>query len=381
MFIRARVMSIYIANFFFSLHYALLVYINSSFLGKFFTPGAVSALFALGAVGSILAFLLAPSLLLRSGVKRSLIYILAIDYAALTGLTLAHSPALVAFSFVLFSTTVLLIPLCLDIFLEARTRESLTGEIRGTNLTIGSLGILLAPLIISVIAFDSQFRLVYILSALALLPLILVSVFFKKIPSNFHTKVSILAINLRAYSKDLRRVALVRLILEFFYAIMTIYVPVYLYEVIGFSWHAIGIIFTIMLLPFVLIERPLGKLADHKWGEKEIMTTGLVLASVAVFILPFLEASLVAWALVLFLSRIGASSIEVSSESYFFKHVNKDDTALISIFRMMRPAGVILGSAAGIALINMCSYTTMFFLLSAVVFLGTLLSARIADTL
>ena len=62
---------------------------------------------------------------------------------------------------------------------------------------------------------------------------------------------------------------------------MVIYTPIYLHEHIGLPWSDIGIIFTIMLLPFVLFEFPAGKLADGKWGEKEPPIIGIILIAVS----------------------------------------------------------------------------------------------------
>ena len=41
--------------------------------------------------------------------------------------------------------------------------------------------------------------------------------------------------------------------------------------------------------------------------------------------------------MLLFLTRIGASLVEMMSEAYFFKHVEAKSTDLISLFRNTRP--------------------------------------------
>ena len=57
----------------------------------------------------------------------------------------------------------------------------------------------------------------------------------------------------------------------------------------------------------------------------------------SVALIPFItEKSLVLWSVILFISRIGASIVEVSTETYFFKHVKSTNAGYISLFRMTK---------------------------------------------
>ena len=118
-------------------------------------------------------------------------------------------------------------------------------------------------------------------------------------------------------NKHISKIYLINLILKFFYAWMIIYTPLYLHEYLGFAWNEIGIIFSIMLIPFVILDFPLGKLSD-KIGEKKMLLIGFCIISIATLVIPFIETkTLWLWALVLLLTRIGATTIETMSESYF----------------------------------------------------------------
>ena len=100
---------------------------------------------------------------------------------------------------------------------------------------------------------------------------------------------------------------------------MVIYTPIYLHEYIGFGWDKIGIIFSIMLLPFVILDFPLGKLSD-KIGEKKMLMAGFLIMTSSVLAIPLMtEPLLWLWAVILFMTRVGAATIESLSESYFFK--------------------------------------------------------------
>ena len=57
------------------------------------------------------------------------------------------------------------------------------------------------------------------------------------------------------------------------------------------------------------------------------------------------------WATILFISRIGASIVEVSTETYFFKHVKSTNAGYISLFRMTKNmAFLIVPAIAGFSI-------------------------------
>ncbi len=123
---------------------------------------------------------------------------------------------------------------------------------------------------------------------------------------------------------------------------MVIYTPLHLVH-LGFSWADIGIIFSIMLLPFLFFELPLGPIADKYTGEKEIMAIGFIILGLSTISLSFITSSnLFVWAILLFATRTGASFVEVMSETYFFKQVTGSRIHAISFFRLTRPIALII---------------------------------------
>ena len=84
---------------------------------------------------------------------------------------------------------------------------------------------------------------------------------------------------------------------------------------------------------------------------------------------------------ILFISRVGASLVETMTETFFFKQVKADDTGLLSIFRLTRPAGNILGIIVGTLTLNFFSFEIMFFVLAVLVFFGLRESLFLEDTL
>jgi MFS family permease len=180
--------------------------------------------------------------------------------------------------------------------------------------------------------------------------------------------------------KSVRRTTLARFSLELFYTFMTIYTPIYLHTVLGFEWGVIGLIFAVALLPFVLLQWPAGRLADHFFGEKEMLIIGFLFMGFSLLFMPTLGGVVIIWAVVLFFSRVGASLAETMTDSYFFKHTNAQDVALLSIFRLTRSASVIFGSIIGAIALNFLSFDKIFYVLAIITFFGLKEALLIRDT-
>ena len=153
--------------------------------------------------------------------------------------------------------------------------------------------------------------------------------------------------------------------------------PLLLNKEMGFGWDKIGLMFTIMLLPFLLFNGQL-VFGRQKTGEKEILTIGFIIMAVATFLIPIISAPIFwIWAVVLFVTRIGASLVEIASESYFFKHVKEKDVGEISVFRMVRSFSYVLAPLIAIPVIYFSSYSTSFYFLAIFTLLGLLFIPKI----
>ncbi len=375
-------MPIYLANLFFSLHFAATLFINSTYLGSYFSQTTVSLLYIIGSLGSITLFMCSGELLKRFGPKQLLVLLIVFEYVAVSGLIIAPSLIVLALAFFLYACVSLLVYYCLDILLEDLTENSQTGEIRGTYLTVMNLAVAAAPIIVSSLAQGEDLVPVYLASLVLLWPVMILAILGIKGKRHKKERQS-LTLPFKAWWRaiNVRRVTISRFVLEAFFGTMIIFTPIYLHSTIGFNWAEIGVMFTIMLLPFLLFELPVGIAADKLFGEKEIMTLGFFISGVSLLFMPFIGHSFVLWTLALFASRVGASFIEVTTESYFFKHVDARDTGLISIFRLSRPAAMILAAAVGSLSLALFSFEKIYFVLAVVIFLGMKQSLHLKDTL
>jgi MFS family permease len=162
---------------------------------------------------------------------------------------------------------------------------------------------------------------------------------------------------------------------------MVIYMPIYLEQYIGFNWSEIGIIFTIMLIPFVIFELPVGELADDKYGEKEFLTIGFVIMGFFTLVMSFITVkSFWLWSTILFITRIGASLVEVSTESYFFKKVDKSRTDVISLFRVSRPLALVMAPVVATVALGFIPFQYIFIVIGSIMIVGTHYSLALKDT-
>jgi MFS family permease len=159
---------------------------------------------------------------------------------------------------------------------------------------------------------------------------------------------------------------------------MVIYTPIYLYAHLGFDWKEIGIMFTIMLLPFIFIQFPLGEYSD-KTGERKMLMFGFLVISIATLSLFFITRHAIwIWALALFTTRVGAAIIEVMNDVYFFKHITRENDEFISIYRNTGPASYILAPlVASIVLLVAPSFNYIFLVLGIFMLYGVYLASTI----
>lgn len=375
--------TLFVANIIISIHYSLVIYVNSTFLSNFFTEGQVSALYIIGSIIDAITLINASRIMEKIGGYRFIIYSITLELLSSVGLMLSTDPLLVSICFFVHVFNISLILFNLDIFLEgASDNEEETGSIRAAYMTMANVCLVLSPLLLSFILKSNNFSLVYFFSSLVLIPLYYVIKNFK----HFHDKNRrhvVLKETTQEFltNKNLFGVTVTNFLLQLFYGFMVIYTPIYLTKHIGFSWSETGIIFTIMLLPFVLFELPVGELEDYKYGEKEFLTIGFVILSLTTAFMGFiLTKTIWMWATILFLSRIGASFVEISSDSYFFKQVDDRRSDIISLYRGVRPIAFIVAPILATISLQLISFQYMFLVFGAIMLIGIKYSLALKDT-
>ena len=284
-------------------------------------------------------------------------------------------------SLILYIIAGVLVWVSLDAILESSSEDRSSGKIRGINLTIMNAGFILGPLISSKILEEIGFTGIFFVS------LIIHSIVFsvglislKRTNYKFRSKLGVKDLIKKVIQrKNVMRIYYISFTLDFFYALMLIFTPLYLLD-LGYSWHQLGVAFTIMLIPFVLIQYPMGILADKKTGEKEFLILAIFIMGISTLIFYRVSSpDIVVWTLILLATRIGAALIEILRDSYFYKRIDGHDVDIIDFFRTSRPVAYIAAAILSSLTLFFFPMKAIFLLVSIVVFSALYPAFQLAD--
>ena len=375
--------AVYLLVCFYTLHVAVPAYINSSFLELLTNQKTVGLVFAGASLVSIVALAWSPRILKSMGDFSTTLIFLTAEVAIFFGLATLKDPVLLIALFIISYALIYLISLDLDLIVESFSKDAATGSTRGLYLTSANIAWVLAPILAAGILRNGDYWRVYMAAAFLLIPALVI---FARRLEHFRDpryRSTPLFETARAVwqSKDLRNIFAASLILNFFFTWMVIYTPVYLHEQLSFPWEDIGIMFSIMLVPFLLLEAPLGRIADRYLGEKELLTLGFVIIAVATMLMSFVtDNAFLTWTALLFATRVGAACVEIMSETYFFKKIDGRDANIISFQRTVRPLAGIIGPLTASALLLFIPFQYLFLALGLITLLGVPFSLGIKDT-
>lgn len=369
-----RLLVLYLAGFILSISTNVAAYINSSFLENYVRFEYVGLFFVASNIVTFFGMLYFPYLIKKFNNLLSSKLMMLINIIATGFLIFLNSPFWIFCFFVLMWVSANLLWINMDIFVESFTNNVNTGRVRAIFFTTMNLGWIVSPIIATNLVLDgNNYRFVYLTSVVFLMTFYLLINKYKKILNRIdiiYQKMRVAqVIKIFWHNKNLRGLYFSSFFLNLFFGLLVVYMPIYLHNEFGFSWPSLGAMFSIMLIPFILIEIPAGYLADRYWGEIEMMNAGfiiLILSLLAFYLIDIPSFAL--WAMVLFFSRVGAALIEAMRESRFFKIVDVEHVSHINFLRTSYPLGYLV--AAGLGTIIVSFYAINFiFLFLAILFL------------
>lgn len=377
----SKIKLVSLISFLFGFTDAFLVYILSAYFREVSGTENVSFLYLI-AFSVVLISLFHLHGLIRKLGKSMLLFLLLITAIVANATLILMNPSWFTVAVLIVHLVVAnLVWVNLDIILESFSEDGKSGRIRGLYLTIVNSGWLLAPMLSTTLLARTGFAGIFF-AGLVMYSVILVVALLglRRVNHRFKEKITPRQILRKVRRrKDILRIYAIALAVEFFYAVMVVYTPLYLLK-IGFGWQEIGIIFTVMLLPFVLIQYPLGVLADKRFGEKEMLIFFLALMVVSTVWLPFIASGTMwLWALALFVTRIGAAGSDILRDSYFYKRIGPSDVDIIAFFRTARPVANILAAiVVGVGLLFL-PLPSVFFIAAFALFFGFIPAFMLID--
>ena len=355
-----------IGNFLSASHFFLIVYIIAPYLATFMPANQTGLVISMGAVLTLTVLPFAPRIIAHYGPRHLAVVLGCTEFVVLSWLSLSPpAPVAVLLSAVAFATSPL-IAYQLDLLLEGTvSEEGATGRVRTAFLTAGNSALILAPLVTGLLLGEGDhYSRVFLAAACSLVPFVVLFNARKAphIPS-LPTDDGLRRAALRAWrDRDLRAVIGGAFILQSFYNLATLYIPLYLHDALGMPWSQLGWMFAIMLLPFVLVEYPAGIIADRVLGDQELMFSGFVLAGLSFGLIAFVHgASSVAFVLgLLVATRVGGALAESMTEGHFFRRVSEKDASMVGLFRAMRPTASLIAPLIGSLLLGFFGYQALF---------------------
>ncbi len=378
---------IYAATLLLAFHTFVVAYINSSFLGKFISEAEVGGIYTMGSALSVLIFLFISRVLHKVGNFKLTLGLLLLNLVAVTGMAFTESLRVAIPLFLIHVISVPLIVFNIDVFMEEiiGNNETSTGARRGLLLTLSSLIGAVSPLISSLLINQEtgSFTNAYALSALTLIPIIAILFFsFRDFSDPKYDEIDVFSA-LRTFwkQKNIRNVFLVHFSLQIFFMIMVVYTPLYLIKNIGLSWAEFGIVMFFAQLAYVILEYPTGLIADRYIGEKEMMGFGFLIIIISTSWMSFVTGtSILVWSIIMFTTRVGASLVEVTTESYFFKQTKSTDAQIISFFRIARPLAYVIGGLVASLTLLYIPFNLLFIVFACLMIPAMFFTLNIEDT-
>jgi len=359
---------------------ALTTYILLPYLSAFMPASYTGFVIAGGALVALALFPLQPFLVARYGAQQLALFFAIAEMITL--FALAATPGAIAAA-ILVALSVSLQPFLyyeLDLLLEATVaEEGTTGRVRNLFLTAWNIGGLAAPLLVGALLAGSNdaYSRVFLAAGAALVPFVVLFA-VRRIPKGLAPKLSHMRDTLLCImrDRDLAAVSIGHLVLYLFYIWAPLYVPVYLHIVLGIPWSSLGWMFSVMLIPYVVIQYPAGWVADKILGDKELMFAGFLVAGSALASISFLTSasSIGLIVSILVASRIGSALIESMTEGHFFRRVSERDINSISIFRGIWPLGNLIGPLIGSGILLVGNYQLLFLLTGGFVIIAGMIA-------
>ncbi|EKE19723.1 MAG: Permeases of the major facilitator superfamily [uncultured bacterium] len=360
---------------------SLLVYIESSYFKLSLGSENVGVFYFLSYVIALIGLLNMHKIIKKLGKATTFFLFFFLQIFAMAILTMVKPSIFGIFLLMINIITAYLMYVILDIIMESYSEDKKSGRIRGLHLMVISAGFMLGPILSTRILEQYDYSGLFFLSMVISMVIFVIGLIGLRGGNNhFNGNITIRDLVKKIFvNKNLMRIYWVSFVLEFFYAMMTVYTPLYLLD-LGMSWSQIGLIFTIMLIPFVIINYPVGLLADKKLGEKEMIIFALFVMAISTLSILFVKTnSVMVWGFVLFMTRVGAAMIETLRDSYFYKKIDGDDMDIISFFRTSRSVAYIAATAISAMILVVFPVKIVFVFLTGVILLALYPAFNLVD--
>lgn len=253
------------------------------------------------------------------------------------------------------------------------------GKLEGMHFTISNTAWLIGPILGAMIAERYSISTVFLIGSIFPIAALFLVTFYPLKESNIkqNDNKPILD-NIKDYfrDRDLRILYMITIGLIMWWAIIYTFTPLFIKES-QLSTSIIGYLMLAITIPLILLEIPIGKLADRTGFKKYFFFGFLIIAiSSALTYLFTPKTSLI----FLVLASVGAAFLEPLREAYLFEKVKKDElTHRYSVFRTSVDIGQIFGPIIFSTVLLYTGFRLLYVFAAATMLLFALISLRIKD--
>ncbi len=361
------------ATILFAFQAAVTTYTNATFFEKYISESWVGLIYTLTSILTIVTVYYSNAIINKLGIRKTLLYTLGLLLAGLGSVLYGTGSVVIVIGLMCYMLMTSFGFFLYDLLLEHYLTPATTGHIRGLYLLAVNLGWVFAP---SIAGFSTEkigIASVYAISFVVVLTLfILIHSNLRSIAHKPRTHTSIWKVVKKTWAKPaLRSIMTINFVLQWFYVWMVIYIASYLRQIHGLSPTNIGIIFTIMLSAFILLQFPVGILVDMGFSQKKLLRFGIIIMALATMSLPFIPiGSMALLALALFLTRVGAATVEAVSEYNFFENTTEGDVETLWVFRSMAPFTYVIMPILGSIVVFFANKDVLYLLLGLIVMIA-----------
>jgi MFS family permease len=375
---------IYFVAFLYTLHLTPAVYVTSNFISQYVSESRVGFVYSAASFLTILMFVFIRPILVRFGNFKTFLTTLFVGLSALglliiPGMHPMFYVGVLVVNLITHATTYL----HLDIFISSYSDFKDTGVVRSSFLMAQNIAFVGGPLLAGAMLKDHEFWKIFLFGIIMLIPTIIIAIkYLRKFTDPVYKKTEWLKTTIKTYrNKDIYNAVRINLLLRVFYSWMIIYAPIFLTLHIGFTLGETASIIGIALIAFLIFTNPLGYISDKVLGEKEILIAGFTIMAIATSVMSFVDIKdFWLWAAILFMTRVGASMVELMGESYFFKKIDNSEINMVSMFRMLRPMTNLIFPALASGLLLIIDIKYLFLILGIIMLYGIKYSLAIKDT-
>jgi MFS family permease len=371
---------IFFASFLYFAHQAVVMYINSTVLSTYVSAEYTSLFYVFGAALSLVLLFCLPHIVQKVGLVKTTVGVFLLTALSLLVLGVSANETFVG-AFVAYSALSGIVWYCTDLFIAHYSKSGSIGHDRGLFLTIANAAVALMPVISGILVARTGLHSVYMMAGFLLCIGAGIIIRTQKhfVDTAYETPSIAHAWHAITSQPSLRRAVSINFILQFFYAWMVLFSPLYMRTVLHFNWEQIGTAFSIMLTAFVIFQYAIGKWSDTV-GEKRLLIAGFIFGGISTVVFALTDSSsILVYTAILFCTRVGMCIVEVLGETYFFKQVSDKDEGIVGVYRMMYPLAYIIAPVLGWYIVSISSYSTLFAVLGCMLLVSGIYTIRLVD--